>query len=170
LLILGLDPGSRHTGYAFVEAEGGHLSVIAEGRISLPSQQPLSRRLAGLSRELTSLLDTWEPDAAAVESPFAGLNSKSLIVLAQARGVILALVGERDMEIKEYSPAEVKIAVAGNGRADKSQVSRMVHLLLALEPADRSADQTDALAVAVCYARHLKMDQLTALHGVSKTL
>ena len=170
MLILGLDPGSRHTGYGFIESEGGNLSVVAEGRISLPSRQPLSRRLAALSRELSSLLDTWEPDAAAVESPFAGLNSKSLIVLAEARGVILAVVGERDVEIKEYSPAEVKIAVAGNGRADKSQVSRMVHLLLALEPAGRSADQTDALAVAVCYARRFKMDQLSAEHGISKHL
>lgn len=130
----------------------------------------LSERLAGLSREVDSIIERWQPQAAALESPFYGLNAKSLIVLAQARGAILALMGGRDIEIHEYSPAEVKTAVAGNGRADKAQVSRMVHLLLSLDPSDRSADQTDAMAVAVCYAKRYRMDRVRVRHGVAKTL
>ena len=130
----------------------------------------LSERLAGLSREVDSIIERWQPEVAALESPFYGMNAKSLIVLAQARGAILALLGGRDIEIHEYSPSEVKTAVAGNGRADKAQVSRMVHLLLSLDPSDRSTDQTDAMAVAVCYAKRYKMDRVRVRHGVAKTL
>ena len=169
-MILGIDPGSLHTGWALVEANRGALRLVGEGRLSFPASLPLSRRLAGLSRELDSILDEFNPQAAAVESPFHGMNAKSLIVLAQARGAILALFGSRDIEIREYSPAEVKTAVAGNGRADKTQVSRMVHLLLSLEPSDRPADQTDAMAVAVCFANRHKMDRLKARHGLDKVL
>jgi len=170
LLILGVDPGSRHTGYALIETGGGSMRLIDEGRVSLPPRMSLPQRLAGLIREMGSILERWQPQAVAVESPYHGPNVKSLIVLAQARGAILALMGGHDIEIHEYSPAEVKIAVAGNGRADKAQVSRMVHLLLSLDPSDRSDDQTDAMAVAVCYAKCYRMERVRHQHGVGKAL
>ena len=170
MLILGIDPGSRHTGYALVEAQAGAFRLRAEGRLSFPPSLPLSRRLAGLSRELDAILCEWKPAAVAVESPFHGMSSKSLIVLAQARGAILASIGRRDLEVHEYSPAEVKVAVAGNGRADKTQVARMVHLLLSLEPRQRSTDQTDAMAIALCYATSYRMERVRAQHGVGKIL
>ena len=170
MLVLGIDPGSRHTGWALVEVEGGAYSLVDAGRLSFPGSLPLSRRLAGLSLDLEAILDRFPPEAAAVESAFVGRSSKSLIVLAQARGAILALFGKRDIDVQEYSPAEVKTAVAGNGRADKTQVARMVELLLSLESRARSSDQTDAMAIAVCFAKRYKMDQLRTLHGLRKAL
>ena len=169
-MVIGIDPGSRHTGWAVVEIEGGGCCLLEAGRLSFPGSEPLSRRLAGLSHDLNGILNQWEPEAAAIESAFVGRSSKSLIVLAQARGAILALFGNRDIEVREYTPAEVKTAVAGNGRADKQQVARMVEILLSLEAATRPSDQTDAMAVAVCFAKRLKMDRLEALHGYRKPL
>jgi len=96
-----------------------------------------------------------------LESPFSGLNSRSLIVLAQARGVLLAAAAGYGAEVREFSPAEVKSAVTGNGRAEKQQVARMVRLLLKLNMEDALAsDAADALAVAICCAQRLRMDRL----------
>ena len=162
MLILGIDPGSRHTGYALIDSKGGTSRLVHEGRLSYPAKLPLWKRLAALSRELDALVSKWQPQATAIESPYYGMNAKSLIVLAQARGAILAVVGGREIEVEEYSPATVKAAVAGSGRAGKSQVSRMVHLLLSLDPSKRSADQTDAMAVALCFARRYRMDRISA--------
>jgi crossover junction endodeoxyribonuclease RuvC len=103
----------------------------------------------------------WQPDLAVLETPFHGMNARSLIVLAQARGALLAVLAGRSLEIREYSPAEIKSAVTGNGRADKEQVARMVRLLLAADPRQSwAADATDALAVALCCAQRLKLDRL----------
>ena len=170
MLILGIDPGSRHTGFALIESRGGTSRLVHDGRLSYPARLPLWKRLAALSRDLDAMVTEWQPQAAAIETPFHGINSKSLIVLAQARGAILAVVGDRDIEIQEYSPATIKVAVAGNGRADKSQVSKMVHVLLSLESADRSEDQTDAIAVALCFARRYRMDRITAERDARKLL
>jgi crossover junction endodeoxyribonuclease RuvC len=100
------------------------------------------------------------PDRAVLEAPFLGINTRSLIVLAQARGVLLAGLARRAVAIDEYSPAEVKSAVTGNGRADKQQVARMVHILLGAREAGWSADATDALAAALCGAQRLRLDNL----------
>ncbi len=162
MIILGLDPGSRHTGYGVVAVDGDRLKAIDYGRISCPPSQPLPERLAHLASELSSILDSFEPATAALETPFHGLNSRSLIVLAQARGALLATLATRRLEICEYSPAEVKSAVSGNGRADKTQVARMVRLLLTLPQGQMSPDATDALAVAICCTHRLRIDRLTA--------
>jgi crossover junction endodeoxyribonuclease RuvC len=162
VLILGLDPGSVHTGYGVVEAHGTRLTLVEGGRISLPARQPLPARLAELARELAGLVDRLEPEVVVLETPFHGLNPRSLIVLAQARGALLSVVGGRRVEIREYSPAEIKSAVAGNGRADKQQVARMVRLLLRLE-GELAPDATDALAVAICAAHRDRSDRISAL-------
>ena len=159
MLILGIDPGSRHTGYGLVEKDGDRLRAVEHGRFSCASSMPLPQRLHRLSQELERLIDRAQPDAVALETPFHGLNSRSLIVLAQARGALLAAIAARDLEILEYSPAEVKSAVSGNGRADKRQVATMVRLILEVE--DRaSADATDALAVAICCAQRYRFERL----------
>jgi crossover junction endodeoxyribonuclease RuvC len=160
VLILGLDPGSLHTGYGLVERHGSALRAVEAGRISCPKTQALPNRLAHLSSCLGELLDRCQPDLAVLETPFHGMNSKSLIVLAEARGVLLAVLAGRGLEIREYSPAEVKSAVTGNGRADKDQVARMVRLLLAAQGAGWASDATDALAVALCCAQRLRLDRL----------
>jgi len=160
VLILGIDPGSLHTGYGIIERRGSSFTVIEAGRISCPRDQPLPARLAHLVTGLQDLLARRPPDLAALETPFHGMNARSLIVLAQARGALLAVLAGRGLEIREYSPAEVKSAVTGNGRADKEQVARMVRLLLATAGEGWSSDATDALALALCCAQRLRLDRL----------
>ena len=160
MLILGLDPGSLHTGYGLVERHGSAVRAVEAGRISCPKSQAVPARLAHLSSCLGELLDRCRPDLAVLETPFHGMNSRSLIVLAEARGVLLAVLAGRGLEIREYTPAEVKSAVTGNGRADKDQVARMVRLLLAARGEGWASDATDALAVALCCAQRLRFDRL----------
>jgi crossover junction endodeoxyribonuclease RuvC len=161
VLILGLDPGSLHTGYGLVERHGSALRAVEAGRLSCPKDLAVPARLAHLSSLVGELLDRCRPDLAVLETPFHGMNSRSLIVLAEARGVLLAVLAGRGIEIREYSPAEVKSAVTGNGRADKLQVARMVRLLLAAQQGNHwPSDATDALALALCCAQRLRLDRL----------
>ena len=160
MLILGIDPGSQFTGFGFVEQAGDRLRAIECGRIRCRRSESLAARLVHLTRELEMMLDRFNPQLAVLETPFHGVNSRSLIVLAQARGALLATLARSDIDIVEYSPAEVKAAVTGNGRADKQQVARMVRLLLSLGSRELSSDATDALAMAICGAQRWKMDRL----------
>lgn len=162
--ILGLDPGSRFTGYGCVEAEGSRCRLVAHGRISCSSRAPLPERLAHLCRELRGLLERFAPSIAVLEDPFHGVNSRSLIVLSQARGALLATLGEAELPVAEYSPAAVKKAVTGNGRADKQQVIRMVRILLR-DSGSLSTDAADALAVALCFAAHGSVERALAAAG-----
>jgi crossover junction endodeoxyribonuclease RuvC len=163
MLILGLDPGSLHTGYGLLQKAtkgGSSFQLVEAGRFSGPREMALPARLARLVAGLQELLGRHQPDVAVVESPFHGMNAHSLIVLAQARGALLAALAGRGIEIREYTPAEVKSAVTGNGRADKEQVARMVRLLLGVADRGWPSDATDALAVALCCAQRLRLDRL----------
>ena len=160
MLILGIDPGSLHTGYGLVQRNGSSLVAVDAGRFSCPRDLDLPRRLAHLAGRLEDLIAARRPDLAVLETPFHGMNARSLIVLAQARGALLAVLAGRGVEIREYSPAEVKSAVAGNGRADKDQVARMVRLLLSARGDGWASDATDALALAICCAQRLRLDRL----------
>lgn len=160
--ILGLDPGSRHTGFGLIDQVGGKLQVVHFGRFSTSPKTPLGNRLADLTVGLESLLDEWQPVRAALETPFQGLNPRSLIVLSQARGALLATLARRDLPIREYTPTEVKSAVSGYGRAGKDQVNRMVRELLSIRLQTISADAADALAVAICCATRGRHDDLVA--------
>ncbi len=120
----------------------------------------MPERLAQLSTELRQLVHRFEPETAVLEALYRGVNNRSLIVLAQARGALLATLAAEEIEIREYSPAEVKMAVAGNGRADKEQVGRLVRLVLGLGSEPLTDDASDALAVAICYAQRLRIDRL----------
>jgi crossover junction endodeoxyribonuclease RuvC len=162
VLILGLDPGSLHTGYGLIRKHGSALVPVDAGRFSCPRDLALPRRLAYLAGRLGEMVDGQRPDLAVLETPFHGMNARSLIVLAQARGALLAVLAGRGIEICEYSPAEVKSAVTGNGRADKDQVARMVRLLLAARGEGWASDATDALALAICCAQRLKLDRLAS--------
>lgn len=162
MIVLGIDPGSRVTGFGVVRRNGSKLVALGEGRITLPSKGGTPERLSCLAREIEGLIERYRPDAVVLESLFHGVNSRSLIVLAQARGAILATIGRAGLCATEYTPAEVKSAVTGNGRADKTQVARMVRLLLGLDTAKRSTDATDALAAAICFAQRQRLD---SLHG-----
>ena len=161
MITLGIDPGSRHTGYGLVRADGSTLTPLAYGRFSCRPREPLPERLAFLHSELTALVQEWEPAIVAVESTFHGINPKSLIVLSQARGSLLAALGAAGLPVREFAPSEVKIAVTGQGRADKVQVARMVRLVLALREEKIPEDATDALALAICCCHRSKLDRLS---------
>jgi crossover junction endodeoxyribonuclease RuvC len=161
MLILGLDPGSRHTGYGLIETHGDRLRAVAHGRISCKSSQAIEKRLHHIAQQVEALLTQWQPEAVVIESLFHGVNSRSLIVLAQARGALLACLGAADFVVNEYSPAEIKSAVTGNGRADKTQVQRMVSMMLSVPLTDLNADSADALAAAICYSNRMGIERLT---------
>jgi len=169
VLILGIDPGSLHTGYGLVEKHGSSLVHVDAGRFSCPRGMELPQRLAFLVGRLEALIAGRRPDLAVLETPFHGMNARSLIVLAQARGALLATLAGREVEIREYSPAEVKSAVTGNGRADKDQVARMVRLLLAVRGDGWASDATDALALAICCAQRLRLDTLASAKTPART-
>ncbi|MCP4202082.1 MAG: crossover junction endodeoxyribonuclease RuvC [bacterium] len=163
--ILGLDPGSRHTGFGIIDKTGGDLQVVRFGRFSTPAKAGLATRLASLATELETLLEDLEPACAALETPFQGLNARSLIVLSQARGALLATLARRSIEIREYSPTEVKSAVSGYGRATKAQVNRMVRQILSIRNEVPSADAADALAVAICCANRSRHDEIVGIQS-----
>ena len=158
--ILGIDPGSRYTGYGVVERRGSRLRALAHGRIRLPPASPLAERLALLSREIETVAREHRPRVAVLESLYHGVNPRSLIVLAQARGALVAALVRAGLPVEEYSPAEVKSSVTGNGRADKQQVARMVALILGLGGQEMHPDASDALAVAICFAQRFRLDSL----------
>lgn len=171
MLILGIDPGSRATGYGAIRCDGPDVRLVEAGTLLRPAGEPLPRRLAALAAGVGEVADRLRPATAVLESPFHGMNARSLIVLAQARGALIAALASRDVEIREFTPAEVKSAVVGNGRAGKEEVARMVRLLLSLgggAAGALSADASDALAVALCCARRLRMDRISELHVGSK--
>lgn len=158
--ILGLDPGSRHTGFGIVDKAGSTLSVVRFGRFSPPASADLANRLGELAQQLDHLLEEIDPCQAALETAFKGRSSKSLIVLAQARGVLLAGLARHGVPVREYAPTEVKSAVSGYGRADKNQVEQMVRHILELRDQTISEDAADALAVAICCAHRSRLDEL----------
>lgn len=163
--ILGLDPGSRHTGYGLILRRRDGLELLAQGRLSPPKGLELPARLGWLGVRLREALAEWQPEVAVLETPFLGLNPRSLVVLAQARGALLGALAADQVAVREYTPAEIKSAVAGSGRADKTQVARMVALQLKGVPANASADATDALAMALCYTHRSRIERLTGGGG-----
>jgi crossover junction endodeoxyribonuclease RuvC len=152
LRILGLDPGSYATGYGVVDQTGAGLEEIDSGAIHPPREDPFLRRLSEIHEALTELLLRFRPDEVAVENPFHARNSKIAIQLGHARAAALLPAVKAGVPVFEYAPREVKLAVTGHGQAEKSQVAKMVAVLLGRSrPAD-SSDASDALAVAICHA------------------
>ena len=149
LRVLGLDPGSRHTGWGLVERRGDNLRAIAWGRFSPHAGLALGDRLSEIVAGLEGVLAEHRPARVAVERVFHGVNPRSLIVLAEARGALLATVARAGVELVELSPAAVKSAAAGSGRADKRQVARMVGIQLGVAIDRLPSDTTDALAIAI---------------------
>jgi crossover junction endodeoxyribonuclease RuvC len=158
--ILGVDPGSRCTGYAVIERRRGELRPVDSGVIR-PRAATLAERLSAIHGELVRLIAALRPDGAALEAVFSARNARSALVLGQARGVALAACGQAGIPTAEYAPAQVKSAVAGYGLADKSQVQRMVQRLLGLERPPQS-DAADAIAVAICHAQGMRLRTLAA--------
>ena len=151
--ILGIDPGSICTGFGVIDSERGRLTLVEQGSIHTPRNADLGERLSIIHEGLREVIARTQPSAAAVETPFAGQNVKSLIQLAHARGVVLLAVRGASLDMFEYSPSSVKSAVVGYGRAEKEQVAKMVRMLLpGCASLKMSADAADALAIAICHA------------------
>jgi len=151
--ILGVDPGSITTGFGVIDAERGRLVLVEQGSIRTPRGAELARRLGQIHDALRSVIARTSPAAVAVETPFAGQNMKSLIQLAHARGVVLLAAYTAGLPLFEYSPRSVKSSVVGYGGAEKTQVAKMVRILLpGCARIVVSADASDALAVAICHA------------------
>lgn len=157
--ILGIDPGSVATGYGVVERRGTRAVHIAHGTLRPPRNAALPERLAYLHREIARLVAAHRPDGVAIERVFAGRSAASALVLGQARGAALAALAAANLPIRELAPHHVKLAVTGQGGAEKAQVQAMVRRLLALAEAP-PRDAADALAIAICFAQEGKLGEL----------
>lgn len=149
--VLGIDPGFGRMGYGVVETAGHDLHTLAYGCIETAPTASVADRLCVLYAELTTLLEQHRPDAAAVEEIFYAKNARTVIGVAQARGVALLAAAQRGVPVAEYTPLQVKQGVVGHGRAQKFQVQHMVALLLNLAEPPTPDDTADALAVAICH-------------------
>lgn len=149
--IVGIDPGSRVTGFGVVEDTTGGLRALGWGVVRTSTTKALPVRLQQLYEGLSEALATWQPDAVAVERVFFAENAKSALILGQARGVALLTVANAEVPLVEYTALEIKQAVAGYGHASKTQVQQMVRALLGLTTAPEPADAADALAAAICH-------------------
>lgn len=149
--VFGIDPGSARTGYGCVETDGSRHQLIVCGAITSPARAALPQRLQRIHDGLGRLLAQHRPDCVAIENLFHAKNVKSALVLGHARGVAVLAAVEAGVTVVEYTPAEVKLAVTGYGRAEKVQLQRMVMLLLGLERTP-SQDAADAIALAICHA------------------
>lgn len=156
-VILGLDPGTAITGYGLIRYDGQSLTPIVYGVITTPAHTPLPVRLRTIHHELTVLIAQHRPTEAAVEELFFARNVRTAVAVGQARGVVLLTLAEADLPVHEYTPLQVKQAVAGYGQAAKSQVQEMVRLLLGLAAIPQPDDAADALAVAICHAHSARL-------------
>ncbi|HEX4895854.1 MAG TPA: crossover junction endodeoxyribonuclease RuvC [Solimonas sp.] len=148
--ILGIDPGSRYTGYGIIDCERGRSRMVVCGRIAVASLE-MPQRLLRIRQELAALIAEHAPAEVAIEEVFVNKNVQSALVLGQARGVAMLAAAEAQLPLAEYAAAQVKLAVTGSGRADKEQVQQMVKVLL--NARERLAsDASDALAIALTHA------------------
>lgn len=151
--ILGIDPGSRVTGYGIISTHGRELGFVACGTIRTAAEAAFSKRLLIIFHDLREVIAAHGPEVAAVEDVFIDRNPRSALKLGHARGAAMVAAMDCGLPIFDYPARRVKQAVAGYGQADKVQVQHMVRALLALDAAP-SRDASDALAVAICHAHH----------------
>ena len=155
MVVFGIDPGSRTTGFGVIDVEGNKLQCVDYGAVKgirRGGENDFPRRLRRIYRELSLSLQKHRPEVVVLEEVFHAVNSRTALLLGQARGVALLAAAESGAEIFEYSPLEVKKSVVGYGRADKQQVQLMVSVLLHLDKKPEPHDAADALAVAICHA------------------
>jgi crossover junction endodeoxyribonuclease RuvC len=162
MIIVGIDPGLANTGFGVVVRRSGRLTALDGGLIATRPQVADERRLAELHVAIGEVLDRHEPDAMALEDIYFGQNVRSAFAVGQARGVAMLAAGERGIACRSYTPQQVKGAVCGSGRAEKSQVARMVAQLLSLGEAPGPDHVADALAVAICDIQRAPLAQAIA--------
>jgi len=161
--ILGIDPGSRFTGFGVIDTEGTRLSYLASGCIRITDTE-LPDRLRTIFDGLTEIVRTHQPDLVAIERVFMARNADSALKLGQARGAAITAVIQHELPVAEYTALQIKQAVVGNGHAGKEQVQHMVRALLSLSGTPQ-ADAADALACAICHAHSQAGQQALVARG-----
>lgn len=154
MFVLGIDPGVSRCGYACIQATSSGPHAIAIGVIRTSPRDDLPNRLAELQSELRGLFDEFSPNALAIERVLFQNNARTAMSVGQASGLAMAEAASRGVEVVQYSPNEAKLAVAGHGGADKTQMQQMVRTLLGLDEVPRPADAADAAALALCHLAH----------------
>lgn len=154
--ILGIDPGSRAAGYGIVDFSDGRFTFVCCGVIRVDTKRSFPERLLEIHQGISEVIEIHQPDLAAIEEVFMAKNPNSALKLGHARGVLILAAMQKKLPLGEYSPRQIKQAVAGYGNADKAQIQHMVKAILALAKTP-SHDAADALAVAICHANHLQM-------------
>lgn len=169
-IILGVDPGTLVTGYGVIEVSGGRLKVLEVDVVKNRSDRKMPIRLKTIYATLCEVIDRHHPDEFAIETAFYGKNAQSAMKLGHARGVSILAAVNNEIPTAEYSPREVKRAVAGTGAASKDQVSFMVQSILHLKSLPKYYDATDALAVALCHSLRIGKQALgSRATGASRT-
>ena len=151
MIILGIDPGYAIVGYGLVELVRTRYRVLDCGVITTPAKIPIENRLLSIHKEMTNLIERFNPDCMSIEELFFNSNHTTAIPCAEARGVILLAAKQKGLDIFEYTPLQVKQSVVGYGRAEKRQVIAMVTTILGLSKPPKPDDAADALAIAVCH-------------------
>ena len=165
--IIGIDPGLRRTGWGVIESDGVRLSYVASGVITSTAGDDLAYRLRELYEGISSVLASFEPREAAVEETFVNENPRSTLKLGQARGAALLAPAMKGLVVAEYTPNQIKKTVVGAGHAEKHQIQAMIGFLLPKAKFD-SADEADALAIAICHANHRFTPQAKALMALKE--
>lgn len=165
MVVLGVDPGSRHTGYGVIQVAGSKETILEYGVLNLDLHQSHQWRLKRIYDRLTKIIERCLPDECAIEMPVYGKNAQSMLKLGRAQASAMLAALNRGIPVTEYTPKEVKKSVTGNGNASKEQVWYMVRAILSIEDTDpkMGLDASDAIAIALCHA-HRRTQGITTPH------
>lgn len=153
-VILGIDPGLAHTGWGIVRQSGMKLKCEAYGCVATTTKTPLAYRLAKINQQIGAVIERFAPTCVGIETVWFGQNVSAAFGTSQARGAVLVACANAGMDVGEFTPKQIKLAVVGEGGADKSQIQYMVQQLLELKKAPKPDHAADALAAAICYTTH----------------
>lgn len=153
-IILGIDPGLANTGWGLIEQAGPRLSCLAYGCAATSADMPLAQRLAKIHEQVGAVIERFEPTCVGIETVWFGQNITAAFATGQARGAALVACAQAGLEVGEFSPKQIKLAVVGEGGADKAQVQYMVRQLLGLKDVPKPDHAADALAAAICFTTH----------------
>jgi crossover junction endodeoxyribonuclease RuvC len=164
--IIGIDPGSRITGYGIVDTNGSKHKYVTSGFITIKADT-LGDKLGMIFVEVGRIVSDWTPESMAIEQVFVKHNVDSALKLGQARGAAICAAVQANLTIGEYTPRAIKKAVVGSGAADKQQIQHMIQRLLGLDAVPQN-DEADALAIAICHAHHIKIRKSGVAAGVRR--
>ncbi len=163
LVVLGIDPGSRVTGYGLVREVSGQASLLKAGTIRTDSKKEMCARLGHIYSKIAELVQSYGPVEAAIENVFVAANPSSALKLGQARGAAIAACAVAGLTVSGYEPTKVKQSLVGTGRADKTQVAFMVSRILGVKDPKWAKDASDALAIAVCHLNERRFKRMSGL-------